>query len=133
MPDRVEILISEWLDFANEDLETAAYILKGEYLYNRSICYHCQQAAEKYLKAYIIYLDLPLIKTHNIALLCEKIKEIDNNIMDIYNDATELTQYITGARYPDDFDQLTDSDSKAAYQIAFSVKEFVTGKIIFKK
>jgi HEPN domain-containing protein len=47
MLDNKKEYIKEWLSFAKEDLDTANVLLSGEYLYNRSICYHCQQAAEK--------------------------------------------------------------------------------------
>ena len=131
MPHKKEIVVKEWMDFAKEDLDTAGLILNGDYLYNRSICYHCQQAAEKYLKAYILFSDLPIIKTHNIALLCEQIQDIDKDILQIYDTASELTQYITAARYPDDFEKLCDEDSREAYKISFKVAEFVISKIRF--
>ena len=54
MLNKKKVYIEEWLNFAKEDLDTAKALLNGEYLFNRSICYHCQQSAEKDLKAYII-------------------------------------------------------------------------------
>jgi len=65
MLNKKKVYIEEWLNFAKEDLDTAKVLLTGNFLFNRSICYRCQRSAEKDLNAYIIYLDLPLNKTHN--------------------------------------------------------------------
>jgi HEPN domain-containing protein len=35
------------------------------------ICYHCQQAAEKYLKALVIHHAIPLRKTHDLEELLD--------------------------------------------------------------
>ena len=72
MLNKKKVYVEEWLNFAKEDLDTAKALLNSEYLFNRSICYHCQQSAEKDLKAYIIYLDLPLNKTYNLIKLVIK-------------------------------------------------------------
>jgi len=55
--------ISEWLNIANMDLTTS------EFLYNNMkpvpyeiICYHCQQSAEKFLKAFLIYNNVVIKK-----------------------------------------------------------------------
>jgi len=45
-----------WLDTANEDYETALYLLKGK-KYSHS-CFYCQQTGEKSLKALWFYMDL---------------------------------------------------------------------------
>ena len=64
------------------------------------ICFHCQQAVEKYLKALMISKgkeDIP--KTHNIDLLLNLCLEYDKDFV-IYT-GTELTTYAVNLRYPD--------------------------------
>ncbi len=131
MPNRKKVYIEEWLSFAKEDLDTARVLLSGEYLYNRSICYHCQQSAEKDLKAYIIYLDLPLNKTHNLIKLVDQIKESDIEIIELQNDVSILTDYIVTARYPDDSEPITDEESKLAFEVTERINNYIKGKIIF--
>lgn len=41
---------SEWLDFAYMDLSAAEHLLTMRPLPVEIICYHCEQAAEKFLK-----------------------------------------------------------------------------------
>lgn len=64
------------------------------------VCFHCQQAAEKYLKALLIYNKTESIpKTHNIDLLLNLCTKYDKDFV-IYT-GTELTTYAVDLRYPD--------------------------------
>ena len=49
-------LSSEWLEFAKMDLGAAEYLLTMHPLPVEIICYHCEQAAEKFLKAVLVQL-----------------------------------------------------------------------------
>lgn len=132
MLDKKKVYIEEWLSFAKEDLDTANSLLGSEYLYNRSICYHCQQAAEKDLKAYIIFLDLPLNKTHNLSKLIDQIKELDIDILKLQSDVDVLTDYIVTARYPDDSEPITDEESKIAFTVTKKINEYIKTKIVLQ-
>lgn len=44
----------DWLEKAEHDLEDAKKLLQNGG-YTDTICFHAQQAVEKYLKAYLIY------------------------------------------------------------------------------
>jgi len=64
------------------------------------VCFHCQQAAEKYLKALLIYNKVESVpKTHNIDLLLNLCTKYDKDFI-IYT-GTELTTYAVDLRYPD--------------------------------
>ena len=131
MLNKKKVYIEEWLNFAKEDLDTAKALLNNEYLFNRSICYHCQQSAEKDLKAYIIYLDLPLNKTHNLIKLVDQISEFDNEIKHLQKAVEVLTDYIVTARYPDDSELITDEESKLAFNESEKINNYIKTKIIF--
>jgi HEPN domain-containing protein len=65
-----------------------------------SICFHCQQAVEKYLKAYLIFLEIPFKKTHEIGeliLLCET---KDTEIGSLEDEADILTDYAVASGFP---------------------------------
>ena len=66
-------LVRGWLRKAESDLLNARIILSSEAgnLPFDTVCFHCQQAAEKSLKAYLISLDISFPKTHNIGQLVE--------------------------------------------------------------
>ena len=131
MLNKKKVYIEEWLNFAKEDLDTARTLLNNEYRYNRSICYHCQQSAEKDLKAYIIYLDLPLNKTHNLIKLVDQIFELDKEITQLQKAVEVLTDYVVTARYPDDSELIPDEESKLAFQESEKINNYVRSKIIF--
>jgi HEPN domain-containing protein len=52
-------LINDWIILAEKDIKTASLIISEEYLTN-IVAFHCQQAIEKYFKAYILEYDKPL-------------------------------------------------------------------------
>lgn len=59
---------SEWLDFAYMDLSAAEHLLTMRPLPVEIICYHCEQAAEKFLKATLVQFDREPPKTHDLKL-----------------------------------------------------------------
>lgn len=59
---------SEWLDFAYMDLSAAEHLLTMRPLPVEIICYHCEQAAEKFLKATLVQFDREPPKTHDLIV-----------------------------------------------------------------
>jgi HEPN domain-containing protein len=64
----------EWLQSAQDDLDSIRYLLHVEHLTN-IVAFHSQQAVEKSLKALMEYHQLPFIKTHNIEKLYRHLKQ----------------------------------------------------------
>jgi HEPN domain-containing protein len=64
-----------WVGFAEKDMLTVAEIIGNSNLTNVAT-FHCQQAIEKYFKAFILENDKPLMKIHNLLTLYGIIKEI---------------------------------------------------------
>lgn len=89
-------------------------------------------SCRKDLKAYIIFLDLPLNKTHNLIKLIDQIKELDIDILKLQEDVELLTDYIVSARYPDDSEPITDDESKLAFSVCKKINSFVKNKIVFQ-
>ena len=68
-------LVKKWTKKADEDFGYASLSLEEEFKYFPQICWHFQQAAEKYLKAYIVAFDLEFRKIHDLVALlkiCQK-------------------------------------------------------------
>ena len=64
--------------------------------------YHCQQAAEKSLKAFLLFHSQPLQKTHNLAILLPLCASIAAGFGAYQADATLLNPLSVMFRYPDD-------------------------------
>ena len=61
--------IKQWLLKANEDLLVVDKLTEYEIIATSSVCFHCQQAVEKFLKAFLIANGVEVKKTHNIEYL----------------------------------------------------------------
>ena len=57
----------EWLARARDDLELAENAVRGGTgPFMRDAAFHCQQAAEKALKAFLTWRDLPFPRVHDL-------------------------------------------------------------------
>jgi HEPN domain-containing protein len=95
-------LINSWVNKAEKDLLTAKHELSFSDVVTESVCFHCQQAVEKYLKAYLVLLGIPFTKTHEIGELISKCENNDKKISEFKEEADKLTDYAIEIRYPDD-------------------------------
>ena len=68
-PEVVEVL-RQWVRKAEHDLEAANRIMAiEEGCPFDTVCFHCQQAAEKYLKCLLTYLGIQAPRTHDLKAL----------------------------------------------------------------
>jgi HEPN domain-containing protein len=70
VPPEVAEVLRRWVRKAEHDLQAARLILTGE---NNcpydTACFHCHQAAEKYLKALLTMLGIQAPRTHDLGKL----------------------------------------------------------------
>lgn len=71
--------IKEWISKAEKDIKTVEIMKEVEDV-TEIVCFHCQQAVEKYLKALLIAHDVEFPKTHNIDFLLKQSIKIDTNL-----------------------------------------------------
>jgi HEPN domain-containing protein len=81
------------------------------------------------LKAYLIYQDKIIKKTHDLIVLQEFCSELDSDFEQFK--LTKLDDFSVDIRYPDDAIAPTLEEAKEYLQIAEAVKELVRKKIIF--
>ncbi len=119
--------IKQWMTKANEDLLVVEKLTEFEVIANASVCFHCQQAVEKYLKAFLIANEVEIKRTHNIEYLLAECSDIDRDFTLI--DPKELSDFGVDARYPGDM-YVPSTDETLIYKdIAFDVKKIVEKKI----
>jgi HEPN domain-containing protein len=116
--------IKNWLFRANEDIAVIKSLVNaGVEYYTSSICFHAQQASEKFLKAYLAYHDIDFPRTHDLDFLLLECQKIDKEAFNI--DFKSLTDFGVSIRYPDDF-YIPDKKEALEYRdTAISVKEIV--------
>lgn len=117
----------EWYDMAVMDLGVARHL---DETYRPKpleiICYHCQQAAEKAIKALIIYYggEGGMPKLHDLSFLLNQIKN-KAYIEDKYYDyADALTPYGVSVRYPNEL-FLEESHVKEALEFSDDILRWV--------
>jgi HEPN domain-containing protein len=116
---------------AEKDLLSAKHELSFSDAVTESICFHCQQAVEKYLKAYLVFLGISFTKTHEIGELVTSCENRDSEISVLKEEADKLTDYAVEVRYPEERFEPTLEEAKESFVIAKKIKEFVSNKIIF--
>lgn len=77
------------------------------------ICYHCQQSAEKALKAYLAYKEQEVPRTHDLTFLLDKCLQFDSSLRVLDDAAFSLSDYSVIVRYPFSIDLTTDDARKA--------------------
>lgn len=96
-----EEIVKEWRQFAEMDFLSAAHLFKTmRPIPYEIICYHCQQATEKNIKAIILSKSGILQKTHDLGLLLDLLSEKIEIPEGIYDSCDNLTPYGVKARYP---------------------------------
>lgn len=98
-----------------------------EIIATSSVCFHCQQAAEKYLKAFLISNGVEIKKTHNIEFLLSECEDIDSDFAEI--DPKNLSDFGVDVRYPGDMYIPSKEETAIHKQIAVSIKNLVLEKI----
>ncbi len=124
-------LINAWLDKADKDLLSSEHELSlpHQNTITETVCFHCQQAAEKYLKAYLVFLGISFKKTHEIGKLITMCEKKDKDISALKEESDKLTDYAVDIRYPDEFAVPTLDEAEEALEIAKNVKGFVLERI----
>ncbi|MBI1926963.1 HEPN domain-containing protein [Candidatus Poribacteria bacterium] len=126
---RQHALVQQWIAKAENDLISVKRLLSFEDPTNDIICFHCQQAAEKYLKAYLVYHGIQFPKIHNLAEIVDMCSSKDASFKEIKERAETLTPFATEARYPDDWYLPSAKETQEALEIAEEIKTFVLHRI----
>lgn len=121
-------IYEEWLEFAKRDLDSAKFLIDMYPKPIEIICYHCEQSAEKNLKGYLIKHGNRIEKTHDLVLLNNKCKRIDDSFDIIEDECIELVPYGVQVRYPYQLD-VTEGDMINAIESAEKIEKFIKGKI----
>jgi HEPN domain-containing protein len=89
------------VDKAEEDFSSADVLLHaGEVPISSPACFHCQQCAEKYLKAYLQEHALEFARNHELLPLLELSITLDPEFKELKRDLESLNRYAVATRYP---------------------------------
>jgi HEPN domain-containing protein len=93
------------------------------------LCFDCQQAVEKSLKALLVAKDLKSPHTHIIAVLLETLEQDGTKIPAQIKSAVDLTEYAVHTRYPGLYEPVTADDYREALATTERVHEWVNAQL----
>jgi len=127
-------VVLRWLKKAESDFKSAELLLKANKVITDSICFHCQQAIEKYFKAFLTDKEIRFGKIHDLRTLYELCVGEDKDFERFDKEKmADLTYYAVDLRYPDEFYIPTPKEAQDAYKIASEVKKFILDKLKIKE
>ena len=92
-------VINEWLKKADEDFGFAVSVIEDSTFYAQ-ICFHFHQAAEKYLKSFVIARDLEFQKIHDLLVLLKSCQKNEPDLKALHGDCKFLNRFYIDTRYP---------------------------------
>ena len=124
-----EELTRSWLVKSLRDLLSARELAEAELPLLDTAAYHCQQTAEKAIKAFLLYHDVRFEKTHDIEVLVSLSQSIDSDFFVCLDAARILSPLAIEYRYPGDYVEPEADEYKLAFEAAESVYHFVLQKL----
>lgn len=92
-------VIQEWFDFGQNDFECGKFLVEQERFLEQAM-ERFQQAAEKYLKGFLMSRGWHLEKTHAVRVLVDEAVKYDNRFGRFAEVARTLSQRYVEQRYP---------------------------------
>jgi HEPN domain-containing protein len=129
MTPALKAYIQSWLNKADHDLMSAQRLLDIEPMILDNACFHCQQAIEKCLKAFLAFCGRDIERTHNVIFLLSECANFDPIFATV--DPLNINAYAVQGRYPDSNLMPTAQEAKGYYQLAIKVKTLVAERIVF--
>jgi len=111
-----------WLRFAHDDQRGAEALLERSDVPPRLACFLAQQAAEKSIKAALIFLQTEFPFRHDLDLLRDLLPD-DWALKETPTGLSALSAWAARGRYPGDLPEATREDAKAAIEKARKVYE----------
>lgn len=129
-PDAARVAeMREWLATALLDLRAAEFHFTAEPPLTSDIVFHCQQLAEKSLKSFLVWHEVPFRKTHNLVEIGEQCAAVDPTLESLLRRAARLTEYAWRFRYPGEPEEPSEDEAREALALAREVHEAIISRL----
>jgi HEPN domain-containing protein len=131
MDEAQQALVRSWLTKGLSDPTSARIVGEAPDGPLDAAIYHCQQAAEKAVKAFLVFRGVTPEKTHDIRKLVVEASDFQPGFNELVSLAAALTPYAWEFRYPDDLTETypTREEFDEAYGHAQTLYDFVLQQI----
>lgn len=120
MADKKQREVGAWMQKAESDIRGAQVDMGAVPPLIEDALFHCQQAVEKAMKAFLTANDVSFRKTHDLDELAIACEEIDDSLKETLVPARNLSVFAWEFRYPGD--SATPSETEAYGAIALAEK-----------
>ena len=120
-PDEVR----EWLQNAKDDLFSAQILIEHDPPVLDTACFHCQQAVEKSLKAFLVWKAVYFEKVHSLPYLLDLCEVQDPGVASFRERVEALAPYAVEIRYPGKVIEVSPKEAQEALTTAELVWDFV--------
>jgi HEPN domain-containing protein len=117
----------EWTEKAEGDYKVAVSQWHTEDPVYDAICFHAQQCAEKYLKAWLVERDVYFPKTHDLEALAKLCMPSLPELASLLDGLRFLTSFAVEIRYPGTFAQR--QDAERCWQAALQARNLIREKL----
>lgn len=108
---------ADWLRHARSDLVLARSSPTDGDILLETLCFHAQQAAEKAIKAVLVFSGIGFPRTHSIGALLDLLPVAVPRDL-VLEEAASLTDYAVTSRYPGEAEDVTKAELSEAVAIA---------------
>lgn len=89
-----------WVQKAEDDYLASVDLQNGPDRLHDQVCFHCQQSAEKYLKALLEESSQPIQKIHDLEGLLHLVLPLHPSLRALKRGLQMLTNHAVASRYP---------------------------------
>ncbi len=128
MRSREEVIrnfVQQWLNKAEGDLAAAEILLASEVHDYFPCAFHCQQAAEKFLKAYLVRHQIEFRKTHDLDQLLRLASQAEPALQEELASCGWLSPFGVEFRYPGDYPEVNWATAQYALTQAKRVRQVI--------
>lgn len=93
-------LTVEWVEKAEDDFRSAQHLRQSKTGLHDQVCFHCQQSAEKYLKAVVQEDGKTVFRTHNLETVLASLLPQHPFLRGLRRGLKTLSRYAVELRYP---------------------------------
>lgn len=121
--------VRSWLTKARQDMDASAWLLESPQALYGAVGFHCQQTAEKSLKAYLTWHEQIFEKTHSLVALVGMCLQFSRDFDALRTAATTLTPFAVTTRYPGDLPDISAQEARDALELARQIWDFVLARL----
>lgn len=129
MDDVTIEIVRRWFRKAESDLLNIRNNLSASDVPTDTVCFHAQQAIEKYLKGILVANGRNVSKSHDLVKLLTDVADIIPELACYEEQLEEISECGISARYPDGYSEPTLEEARNAFDIAETIKRIIYEKI----